>query len=177
MPEYCSYDTTGCFPASTIIFCPIFLSYFRSSASVFDLPFLFFISRSRSTCCFHFNFCRFVSLIPFQRRPSVGEQTAQSWNSPHAFLAAGRGDASDHALLLCSLLLGFGLDAFVCIGLVHPSGADGTEAEFVKHGGADIGGGPGEADETGHMVSAGFTSGRGGGVRRFLHGALGLRCW
>lgn len=90
-----------------------------------------------------------------------------SWNSPHAFLAAGRGDASDHALLLCSLLLGFGLDAFVCIGLVHPSEADGTEEELIRHRGADVGGGPGQADETGHMVSSGNFAGwvreKGGG--------------
>ncbi|CAM9179575.1 unnamed protein product, partial [Laminaria digitata] len=103
---------------------------------------------------------RFVSLLPFQRRPSVGELSVQSWNSPHAFLAAGRGDASDHALLLCSLLLGFGLDAFVCIGQVHPSEADGLEAEFVRHGGADVGGGPGQAEETGHMWVCTFSGRR-----------------
>lgn len=26
------------------------------------------------------------------------------------------GDVEDHAMLLCSLLLGFGLDAWICIG-------------------------------------------------------------
>lgn len=92
----------------------------------------------------------------------------QSWNSPHAFLAAGRGNASDHALLLCSLLLGFGLDAFVCIGLVHPSEADGTEPEFVRHGGADVGGGPGQSDEMGHMVSSGVCTGWGRGGERVM---------
>lgn len=109
-----------------------------------------------------------MSLLPFQRRASVGEQTVQSWNSPHAFLAAGRGDASDHALLLCSLLLGFGLDTFVCIGLVHPSEADGTEPKFVRHGGADVGGGPGQSDETGHMVSSGIFTGWGRGGERVM---------
>ncbi|CAM9323973.1 unnamed protein product, partial [Ectocarpus sp. 12 AP-2014] len=73
---------------------------------------------------------RFVSLLPFRPRSTVGEQppaTQRAWNSPHAFLAAGTGDASDHALLLCSLLLGFGLDALVCCGLVHPSDEDNGE--------------------------------------------------
>lgn len=96
--------------------------------------------------------CRFVSLLPFQRRPSVGEQRVQSWNSPHAFLAAGRGDASDHALLLCSLLLGFGLDAFVCVGHVHRSDAEGGERELMGHGGGYAGREPGLREEIGHMV-------------------------
>lgn len=94
---------------------------------------------------------RFVSLLPFQRRPSVGEQRLQSWNSPHAFLSAGRGDASDHALLLCSLLLGFGLDALVCIGrVVQPSEAEG---EGERGGGRIDGQESGSAEETSHFVS------------------------
>jgi hypothetical protein len=28
----------------------------------------------------------------------------------------GKGDVRDHAILLCSLLLGEGLDAYVCVG-------------------------------------------------------------
>lgn len=100
---------------------------------------------------------RFVSLLPFQPRASVGEQRAQTWNSPHTFLAAGRGDVSDHALLLCSLLLGFGLDAFLCCGWAHPDGSSSSyssedqaaERGFNGHQGVDSTG-PGE--ETGHMV-------------------------
>ena len=33
-----------------------------------------------------------------------------------AFLSRGCGDAEDHAVLLCNLLLGFGLEAYVCVG-------------------------------------------------------------
>jgi centrosomal protein CEP76 len=33
-----------------------------------------------------------------------------------AFLARGCGDSEDHAVLLCNLLIGFGLDAYVCVG-------------------------------------------------------------
>lgn len=108
---------------------------------------------------------RFVSLLPFRPRSSVGEQqrAQQVWNSPHAFLAAGRGDTSDHALLLCSLLLGYGLDAFVCCGLAHPNNDDDNTPGA---GGEDGGGGErrraGRGEETGHMVTNG---GRKAGAR------------
>ena len=38
------------------------------------------------------------------------------WNRFHTFLVQKYGDVEDHCNLLCSLLLGFGLDAYVCIG-------------------------------------------------------------
>jgi centrosomal protein CEP76 len=45
------------------------------------------------------------------------------WNHFHTFLSLGSGDCEDHAILLCSLLIGFGLDAYVCVGTVRePSG-------------------------------------------------------
>jgi centrosomal protein CEP76 len=63
---------------------------------------------------------RFVSLIPFEQNGTLAGATGMSdegvWSSAHAFLARGAGDTSDHANLLCSLLLGFGLDAYVAIG-------------------------------------------------------------
>lgn len=98
---------------------------------------------------------RFVSLLPFQPRASVGEQRALTWNSPHAFLATGTGDVSDHALLLCSLLLGFGLDAFVCCGLARPDASSSSSG--VQAVGRGLNGHQGEdsterGEETGHMV-------------------------
>lgn len=33
-----------------------------------------------------------------------------------AFLARGCGDSEDHAVLLCNLLTGFGLDVYVVVG-------------------------------------------------------------
>lgn len=39
------------------------------------------------------------------------------WQSCHTFLALGKGDVEDHAALLCNLLLGFGLEAYVVIGV------------------------------------------------------------
>lgn len=40
----------------------------------------------------------------------------------------GRGDVEDHALLLCGLLLGFGLNSFVCIGTKMAVGDAGPAA-------------------------------------------------
>lgn len=59
---------------------------------------------------------RFVSLLGYEHAPSVGGGRAEMWSSLHAFLCKGKGDCEDHAVLLCSLLLGFGLNAFVCVG-------------------------------------------------------------
>lgn len=59
---------------------------------------------------------RFVSLIPFQRMEAPGKDKIEVWHSMQAFLARGCGDSEDHAVLLCNLLLGFGLEAYVCIG-------------------------------------------------------------
>jgi centrosomal protein CEP76 len=60
---------------------------------------------------------RFVSLFGYERAPTVGGGVkTEQWCSMQAFLCKGKGDCEDHAVLLCSLLLGFGLDAYVCIG-------------------------------------------------------------
>lgn len=59
---------------------------------------------------------RFVSLIPFQRLEDFNSDRVEIWHSIQAFLARGCGDSEDHAVLLCNLLLGFGLEAYVCVG-------------------------------------------------------------
>ena len=38
------------------------------------------------------------------------------WQSPTFFLEMRKGDSEDHALLMCNLFLGLGLDAYVCVG-------------------------------------------------------------
>ena len=58
----------------------------------------------------------FVSLLRHSREPSAGAVVADVWRSMHATLAVRAGEAEEHALMLCSLLLGFRLDAYVCIG-------------------------------------------------------------
>ncbi|XP_037533110.1 centrosomal protein of 76 kDa isoform X2 [Nematolebias whitei] len=68
---------------------------------------------------------RFVSLLAHERVPVVGGGAKQeAWCTLMAFLCRGKGDCEDHATLLCSLLLGFGLDAYVCVG---------TKAKGVPH--------------------------------------------
>lgn len=58
-----------------------------------------------------------MSLIPFNRSEAPGGMRSETWHGMHTFLCRGSGDAEDHAVLLAGLLLGFGLDAYVCIGL------------------------------------------------------------
>lgn len=61
---------------------------------------------------------RFVSLIGYNKVASsfgLNEQ-AEQWLNLHTFLVRNRGDCENHSILLCNLLLGFGLDAYVCVG-------------------------------------------------------------
>ncbi|XP_030068263.1 centrosomal protein of 76 kDa [Microcaecilia unicolor] len=68
---------------------------------------------------------RFVNVLGYERAPVVGGGGKQEqWCTLLAFLCRNKGDCEDHANLLCSLLLGYGLDAFVCIG---------TKAKGVPH--------------------------------------------
>ncbi|CAG6016066.1 centrosomal protein of 76 kDa isoform 2-T2 [Menidia menidia] len=61
---------------------------------------------------------RFVSLLAHEKAPVVGGggSKQEQWCTLMAFMCRGKGDCEDHATLLCSLLLGFGLDAYVCVG-------------------------------------------------------------
>ncbi|XP_071785511.1 centrosomal protein of 76 kDa-like [Asterias amurensis] len=60
---------------------------------------------------------RFVSVMGYEQASAVGGgQPREQWSSMHAFLCKNKGDCEDHAVLLCSLLLGYGLDAYVCVG-------------------------------------------------------------
>eukprot|EP01137_Pigoraptor_chileana_P005113 Opistho-2@47775 len=60
---------------------------------------------------------RFVSLLAVDRSSPIGGGAhTEQWLTLHSLLAARKGDVADHANLLCSLLIGFGLDAYVCIG-------------------------------------------------------------
>ncbi|OQS03589.1 centrosomal protein of 76 kDa isoform X2, partial [Thraustotheca clavata] len=63
---------------------------------------------------------RFVSLIPFIRSVAIGGGGRQDgWKSLPAFLSLGKGDCEEHTILLVSLLLGFGLDAYVALGSIR----------------------------------------------------------
>ncbi|XP_062848310.1 centrosomal protein of 76 kDa [Trichomycterus rosablanca] len=79
---------------------------------------------------------RFVSLLAQEKAPVLGGGTRhEQWCTTMAFLCRNKGDCEDHSTLLCSLLLGFGLDAYVCVGTkgknvphtwVMTCGTDGT---------------------------------------------------
>ena len=50
-------------------------------------------------------------------KPSLGlGEKSDSWLHLHTFLALNSGDSENHSILLCNLLLGFGLDAYVAVG-------------------------------------------------------------
>lgn len=77
---------------------------------------------------------RFVSLIPFERCENPGGTRSEVWHSMHTFLTKGKGDCEEHALLLAGLLLGFGLDAYVCLG----SSGEGPHAWVLTLGGKNM---------------------------------------
>ena len=52
----------------------------------------------------------------FKKEHTAGSQSCDVWQSLPFFLAMKKGDFEDHALLLANLLLGLGLDAYVCVG-------------------------------------------------------------
>ncbi|XP_030408578.1 centrosomal protein of 76 kDa isoform X3 [Gopherus evgoodei] len=69
---------------------------------------------------------RFVNVLGYERAPVIGGGGGkqEQWCTLLAFLCRNKGDCEDHANLLCSLLLGYGLEAFVCVG---------TKAKGVPH--------------------------------------------
>jgi hypothetical protein len=68
----------------------------------------------------------FVHCIEFAEKPKIdyellggGDRLVRNvwvWADPFFFLEKKKGDAKDHAVLLCSFLRGLGHDAYVCIG-------------------------------------------------------------
>jgi hypothetical protein len=79
---------------------------------------------------------RFVSLIPFRRDESLAGSSGggsgarrELWLAPHLTLALRQGDVEAHAALLCSLLLGFGLEAYVALG--SRLDGEGREGEYA----------------------------------------------
>jgi len=73
---------------------------------------------------------RFVSLIPFKRDVSLSGERVSTWHSAQCTAIRLHGDVEDHALLLCSILLGWGMDAWMCYGTIYDtSGGSGAEKE------------------------------------------------
>ena len=62
---------------------------------------------------------RFVSLLEFERMQTLGGTggaRSEVWSDLHTVLVSRKGDVEEHAVLLCSLLLGFRLDAYCALG-------------------------------------------------------------
>jgi hypothetical protein len=76
---------------------------------------------------------RFVSLIPFKRDIGLTGGRNETWRTAHAFLSRLQGDAEDHAILLCGLLLGWGLNAWVALGTIDSSTGSSNRNETRAH--------------------------------------------
>jgi hypothetical protein len=74
---------------------------------------------------------RFVSLIPFRRDIGLTGGRVETWRSCHAVMSRLQGDVEDHAILLCSLLMGWGLDAWIGLGTIV-SVSDPSDASHTK---------------------------------------------
>lgn len=60
-----------------------------------------------------FHALRFVSLVTYEEESINSKSLCKRF---HTLLSSGEGSVIDHCHLLCSLLLGFGLTAYVCTG-------------------------------------------------------------
>jgi hypothetical protein len=120
---------------------------------------------------------RFVSLLPVRRgdpEAAVGGPAhgGPAWRAPHAVLAARAGSPQDLALLLASLLLGFGLDAYVVVGTREaPGGGEGGGA-----GGAGAAEGAAPAEEEHAWVMTRYPAPGGGFRALFWEPETGARC-
>ena len=74
---------------------------------------------------------RFASLVPFKRDISLSGERVTTWHSAYGTAVRMAGDVEDHAVLLCSLLLGWGMDAYVCSGTIYEPAAGATA--FRQH--------------------------------------------
>jgi hypothetical protein len=92
---------------------------------------------------------RFVSLLPYRPPEAAygvgaGASRREIWPSLHAVLAGKCAGAEGHVLLLASLLLGFGLDAYVAVGTRADASGREEEATWVVTRYSVPGGGDGE---------------------------------
>ena len=71
---------------------------------------------------------KFVSSIPRESKETIDGKRIEQWNTFRTFLAHGAGDIENHSILLCSLLLGFGLEAYIAIGTLKDEHRIGHES-------------------------------------------------
>ena len=76
---------------------------------------------------------RFVSLIPFKRDMGLTGGRIETWRCALALLSRMQGDAEDHAILLCGMLLGWGLNAWVALGTIDSSAGSSAHGDTRAH--------------------------------------------
>ena len=76
---------------------------------------------------------RFVGLLPFKRDMGLTGGRVETWRCAHTLLSRMQGDAEDHAILLCGLLLGWGLNAWVALGTIDSSDGSSARGEARAH--------------------------------------------
>lgn len=81
----------------------------------------------------HWVYCLSFHIATKQLR--TGQVPRDGWNDPEYILSRRKGAAQDHAILLCSLLLGCKRDAYVCKGMVKvPEENNGLSPDaLVEH--------------------------------------------
>mmetsp|Transcript_39243 Transcript_39243/g.98745 ORF Transcript_39243/g.98745 Transcript_39243/m.98745 type:complete len:1294 (-) Transcript_39243:41-3922(-) len=67
------------------------------------------------------------------RQERLGELPKDGWKDPQTFLFTRKGPVQDHALLLCSVLLGAKKDAYICKGTIKVESEDKRESRLVEH--------------------------------------------
>lgn len=88
------------------------------------VPLMAFLARittdqkySQPTYLLHWMNC--ISFSSMKSQDNTGMIQHAGWKDPQNMLSARKGPVQDHALLLCSILLGSGHDAYVCKGTIR----------------------------------------------------------
>eukprot|EP00826_Nyctotherus_ovalis_P009242 TRINITY_DN12432_c0_g2_i11.p1 TRINITY_DN12432_c0_g2~~TRINITY_DN12432_c0_g2_i11.p1 ORF type:complete len:360 (-),score=51.64 TRINITY_DN12432_c0_g2_i11:98-1177(-) len=99
--------------SALLLICSIFL--FNDRAKVFPTTLLI---PFRPSHCFDSTLqaLHFVSSIPRESKETLEGRRIEQWSTFHSFLTHAKGDTEPRSVLLCCLLLGFGLEAYIAVG-------------------------------------------------------------
>lgn len=59
---------------------------------------------------------RMIQCMTWAEDADIYKGQSDVWTSPNFFLDLRKGDAEDHAILMCNVMLGSGMDAYLCVG-------------------------------------------------------------
>eukprot|EP00425_Heterocapsa_triquetra_P030976 CAMPEP_0195099282 /NCGR_PEP_ID=MMETSP0448-20130528/58188_1 /TAXON_ID=66468 /ORGANISM="Heterocapsa triquestra, Strain CCMP 448" /LENGTH=1293 /DNA_ID=CAMNT_0040134149 /DNA_START=29 /DNA_END=3910 /DNA_ORIENTATION=+ len=74
-----------------------------------------------------------ISFANSSKQERQGRIPENGWKDPQTFLFTRKGPVQDHALLLCSVLLGSKKDAWVCKGMIKANEEGSRELKVVEH--------------------------------------------